>query len=215
MIQNFNIVVSFISFSGKVRTEAEEHPELKDAFLSSLEKVKSLVGGRFESMMLKDNQIVCPKPCDEEAIVSLFESLKKIDHDADVEKLTAADLANLPSYTKFIKDHCTSTTYTFQIKKCTSSSCSHCTEYPIRLPQDLHNSLHFIPAPLLDSNKEHFQKFDQVYGGKVSEKDLPSLKFSIELIEEDKVHKELMTAQKVRAVVKCALCQKPRYALSL
>ena len=183
---------------------------MKDAFLTSLKSVESLVADRFQSMMLKDNQIVCPKSCDEDAITAFFESLKKIDENVDANHLNAANLASLESYSQFVTDHCVATTYTFQIRKCKIASCRYCTDHPVRLTEDLFNTLHFIPAPLLDTSKEHFQTFDQVYGSKVTEKDRPSLKYSLDLIEEDKMHKEIMVGQKVRAVVKCELCMNPR-----
>ena len=195
---------------GKVRSEAEDNAELKDAFLSSLENVQSLVADRFERMMLKDNQIVCPKPCDENDILAFFESLKKIDDNVEIDKLNAACLTKLEAYSQFVTDHCIATSYTFQIRKCKTSTCRYCSEHPVRLNEDVFDSLQFIPAPLLDASREHFQTFEQVYGSTVTEKDRPSLKYSLELIDEDKLHKDVLVGQKVRAVVKCALCDKPR-----
>ena len=80
----------------------------------------------------------------------------------------------------------------------------------MRLPVDVFQEMNFIPAPLLDSSKEHYLTFDEAYGKMVTEKDRPSLKFSLELIEEDKLHKQTLVAQYVRAVIKCASCLKPR-----
>ena len=51
---------------------------------------------------------------------------------------------------------------------------------PPRLPDEIFEELHFIPAPLLDASKEHFQKFSAVYGSKTTEKDMQSLKFTLE-----------------------------------
>ena len=48
-------------------------------------------------------------------------------------------------------------------------------EHPIRLPDDVFNSLSFLPLPLLDTSKEHFLKFTDVYGQLPSERDRPSL----------------------------------------
>ena len=98
----------------------------------------------------------------------------------------------------------------YQIRKCGKECCAYCKLHPVRVPADVFEGLHFIPAPLLDSSEEHFTKFDDVYGKPVTEKDMPSLKFSLELIEEDKLHKSALNTQSVRAVIKCALCMKPR-----
>ena len=43
-----------------------------------------------------------------------------------------------------------------------------------------------------------------------TEKDKPSLKFSIEMIEEGKQNKDSLVSQKVRDVIKCSICHRPR-----
>lgn len=194
----------------KLREEAEENPELKKAFTTSMQSVISLVEGRFESMKLKENNIQCAKSCDDAAIDSFFQCLSKIDENIDKEKLTVADLAKLESYTNFVSEHCKATTYTYQIRKCMNVSCNYCSLHPIRLPAEVFGDISFIPAPLLDFTKEHYMKFCEAYGKTVTEKDRPSLKFSLELVEEDNLHRDVLTAQKVRATIKCSSCAKPR-----
>ena len=44
-----------------LRTKADEDPELKAAFISSLKSVFSLVESPFESMLLKENGVICSK----------------------------------------------------------------------------------------------------------------------------------------------------------
>ena len=63
----------------------------------------------------------------------------------------------------------------------------------------------FILSPTLSSSK-----FVSVYGTTPTEKDKPSLKFSLESSEEDKANKSVLVSQKVRAVIPCSSCFKPR-----
>ena len=110
---------------------------------------------------------------------------------------------------KSFKDsHCVLTTYVFQVKKCMDKGCGVCT--PVRFPPDVFDDLHFIPAPLLNASKEYFRKFSTMYSTKPTEKDKPSLKFSIEAITEDKGHKSILVSEKVCAVIPCNNCRKPQ-----
>lgn len=56
----------------KLRTEANEDPVLKAAFIPSLKSVSSLVESRFESMFLKRNRVICSKSCDDNDIDGFF-----------------------------------------------------------------------------------------------------------------------------------------------
>ena len=115
--------------------------------------------------------------------MSYILSYRKIDEDLDVNVLTTAvKVSESDKLTKFITDHCLATTYTYQIKKC--GDCDFCEMNPVRSPiQDLN----FVPAPLLDDTRQHYVSFGELYGKKPDEKDLPSLKYDLDQIEEDKV----------------------------
>ena len=110
----------------------------------------------------------------------------------------------------FMEKHCYANTYTFQLKKCLDGNCRTCSIQPPRLPMETFSKLHFVPAPTLDSSKQHYNKFEDLYGSKPTEKDKPSLTFSLEVIEEDKRNKTTLVSQRVRDVVKCSVCHRPR-----
>ena len=57
------------------------------------------------------------------------------------------------------------------------------------------------------ATKEHYEK---LYGSTPNEKDRPSMKFPKELKEEGDLHKDMMVSAKVRGVIKCLMCRKPR-----
>lgn len=66
--------------------------------------------------------------------------------------------------------------------------------------------------PILDSAKEHYQPFDSVYGKDASERDRPSLKgnWDDDAVAADATNKDLFNAAKVRDVILCQECYKPR-----
>ena len=80
------------------------------------------------------------------------------------------------------------------------------------------SSLTFLPLPLLDkSNKEHYQKFRDLYGQLSTEVDRPSLvpTPSEESKERDKGRKAILVCGKVRCTVTCGECHKPRCVYSM
>jgi len=66
--------------------------------------------------------------------------------------------------------------------------------------------------PRLDSTKEHYKKFDAVYGQTLSEEDRPSLSQTIlsEGSKIDKERKDILVSAKVRGTIVCSECYKPR-----
>lgn len=72
--------------------------------------------------------------------------------------------------------------------------------------------LSFLPLPLLFPSKEHYCPFSELYGSIPSEKDRPSLEQigDADAIEADSRHKPLFNSSKVRSVIHCQECFKPR-----
>ena len=85
-------------------------------------------------------------------------------------------------------------------------------EHPIRLPEDIFEGLSFLPLPLFNASKENFRKFTDVYGEPPSESDRPSLKPAVseEAKEVDKGRRSTLVCGKVRAIIACGECSKPR-----
>lgn len=141
-----------------------------------------------------------------------FQHALFIDPSLEKDSLTAKDLKKATSLEQFMKTHCHSSQYVFQVKKCTDLSCYYCQEHPVRLPEDMFGGLCFLPLPLLDNSKEHCQEFSSVYGQPPSDKDRPSRvpEPSEEAKEVDKGRKSLLVRGKVRGVMECGECSKPR-----
>ena len=53
-------------------------------------------------------------------------------------------------------------------------ACFYCIQHPIRLPMEQYLELNYLPLPLLDASKEHYLKFEDVYGKPISDADQPS-----------------------------------------
>ena len=84
----------------------------------------------------------------------------------------------------------------------------YCVQYPIRLTEDVLESLSFLPLPLLDTSKEHFQKFAEVYGLQSSENNRPSLvhNASEDAKEIDKGRKSMLVSGKIRDIITRGEC---------
>ena len=74
------------------------------------------------------------------------------------------------------------------------------------------SKLSFLPLPLLDATKEHYNKFDDLYGQFPDEKDRPSYVPvpSEEAKEQDESHRGTIVKAKVRGVITCEDCKKAR-----
>jgi len=91
-------------------------------------------------------------------------------------------------------------------------NCYYCAQHPIVMDSEEFRSISFLPLPILDNTKEHFSLFCEVYGKSLSDKDRPSrgLFTNPEAKEHDKNNKALLVNSKVRCVITCQECRKPR-----
>ncbi|PKY55417.1 hypothetical protein RhiirA4_448376 [Rhizophagus irregularis] len=106
--------------------------------------------------------------------------MSKVDPLLTCNDTTQAQLTRHNELVSFMKTHCHERVYSFQIKKCQDVSCNIC--IPIRLPQTVFDSLHFLPDPVpaLD-NPDHYTSFQAVYGKQTSEEFHPSLQLKVRL----------------------------------
>lgn len=193
-----------------IRDAFDETPGLSEAVRESTSSVISLLNERFSRMKLKGNPIIPRPAASQDDVVDNFESVHFIDSSVQMRELNQASLKNAKDLHMFMKAHCNSTHYLFQVKKCGEESCFHCGAHPIRLTEQL-KDIHFVPLPVLDSSKNHYKKFGEIYGQLPSEVDRPSLTFATSEAKAcDKENRKLLVASKVRAVLVCVECMKPR-----
>ena len=81
---------------------------------------------------------------------------------------------------------------------------------------EVYEKLSLLPLPVLDSSKEHYVPFADLYGKPPDEKDRRSLQPTgdVDAIEADTKHKALFNSSKVRTTVHCQECFKPRCVYS-
>ena len=170
------------------------------------------VGQRFQCMKIKDVPVELGVPATESEIEAQFKWVLSIDPTLDKERLSKMDLQNAASLQSFMKAHCHISAYAFQVKKCCDNTCYYCSKHQIRLSHEDFKSLHFLPLPLLHpTNKDHYRPFSDVYKQLPSNLNQPSLKVTKEIHNEiDHQRKSLLVAGKVRGVITCGECCKPR-----
>lgn len=105
------------------------------------------------------------------------------------------------------------TSYVFQIKKCLDSNCFYCNQHPVCMSAEEFEKLSYLPLPLLDTDEEHYQPFNNLYGQIPSDMHQPS-KGSPEQQEAKEIDKKKLFVNS-RGVVKCRECCKPRCVFTL
>ena len=193
-----------------IREAIEEVTGLGEAVQDSSSPVITLLNERFSRMKLKEYPIIPRPAASQDDVTDCFESVHFIDGSLRMGELNRETLRNAKELQAFMAKHCHSTHYLFQIKKCTEESCFHCGAHPICL-SEMFQDIHFVPLPLLDASKNHYKKFEEMYGQLPSEADRPSITSATsEAKAIDKENKKLLIASKVRAVIVCVECMKPR-----
>ena len=175
------------------------------------------VGQRFQAMKVKDSAVKLGVPASDARMEEQFQHALFVDPTLTKDDLTAKGLKRAESFERFLKSHCHASQYAFQIKKCSDASCFYCLEHPVRLPDSVFSTLTFLPLPLLEkSTNEHYQKYSDLYGQVPSEVGRPSLvpTPSEESKQLDKGRKSLLVCGKVRCIVTCGECYKPRCVYS-
>ena len=212
MEDHFESMVQNKSTLGDLRAVLESNFELRAGYRDSMDEPIRALADRFRAMKLKDEPISVNFPATGDDITDMVENIRFIEPSISEEDLSSAAFNNSPALKKFVDSHCHSSHYAFQIKKCLDPSCYYCVQHPIVMDSEEFSSISFLPLPLLDGTKEHFSPFSEVYGKPLSDKDRPSrgLFTNPEAKECDKNNKALLINSKVRCVITCQECRKPR-----
>ena len=201
-----------------LRREVTRNPSLQPQLMDSMAQPIVQLSQRFVAMKIKEDRVAMSEPAKVEEITAVFDKIHDIDSSVVATKLRKEDLKDKKPLLDFMKTHCIQSPYVFQVKKCLESSCSYCKEHPVRVTPEQFSLLHYLPLPLLDSSKTSYQSFEGLYGKEPSDSDRPSSKPSsnAEAAEVDKNNKAVLKSTKVRKVIPCGECGKPRciYAAS-
>ena len=132
-----------------MRKEIAEDSTLAQEVVESLNQPILALTKRFRAMKLKDEPIQSGVAATAEAIQGTFDRVHFIDPSLECDKLSADTLRKSQPLSKFLKKHCQTSHYCFQLKKCGSSECYYCLQYPIRLPEPVFLVYHGSPYPYL------------------------------------------------------------------
>ncbi|PKK56135.1 hypothetical protein RhiirC2_797987 [Rhizophagus irregularis] len=195
----------------EIRDKANKNSNLEMELRDCIKDVQSLLHSRSERLVLKDQYFKCYNAASEYDINGLFQSMSKVDPLLTRNDTTQAQLTRHNELVSFMKTHCHERAYSFQIKKCQDVSCNICT--PIRLPQTVFDSLHFLPDPVpaLD-NPDHYTSFQAVYGKQTSEEFRPSLQLN--QANAEPAPKSVFASGKIRDYIMCCDCGKRRCVYS-
>ena len=200
----------------ELRAAIDKSPPLAVALRDSMSPVIARLAQRFTQMKLKEEPVLCANAASDEEIDQYFELVHFIEPSLSQDNLTVKALESCSSLKKFLDTHCNSSHYVFQIRKCLDPSCYYCVQHPVRMDLEKFKELSLLPLPLLDTTKEHYRPFEELNGSEPTEKDRPSLQQSgdPEAVEADTKHKLLFNSSKVRAILNCQECFKPRCVYS-
>ncbi|XP_053378441.1 uncharacterized protein LOC128548073 [Mercenaria mercenaria] len=189
----------------EIRTKAEKVPELKQAWITSVEPIIQLLRHRTERMTLKDVPFQTHDAAPEEVVQALERQVQAdIDPNISCAHYLQKDLSSKAEYQRFLKEHCIERHYVFQIRKCDKPECCRLKRGP-DVPRR--------PDPVLSNDNKHFKQFDKVLGQDTTDSDRPSAKnTNVTAVAEQLqgVKNSVLTGQNVRKTVTCIECTKPR-----
>ena len=199
----------------KLRKAADRDPRLKDAYAASVQPVLEILKERFKKLRWQEGEVTVHVSAQQESIDEIESLLKVLEPELeDIETPVAAfiqqNFENLDTLKDFFKNPCRCHNYTFQVKKCCDPGCAYCTLNPVRLSEELFSQLHFLPDPMLGPDGNTYLPFEDVYGTETTDEGRPSLSAKPQATANDKLRKGLLVADKVRSIVPCAECGKPR-----
>ena len=117
MDNEMEVAIKYKNNLAAIRSTIDEKPGLEKAVQESVSPVIDLLNERFSRMKLKGNQVkICPAATQDD-IVDNFESVHFIDSSLKMGDLNQDTLKGAKDIQEFMKTHCNSTRYLFQIKK--------------------------------------------------------------------------------------------------
>ncbi|WAR27046.1 hypothetical protein MAR_012750 [Mya arenaria] len=218
-----------------VRDAAAKQPELKAAWVDSVEPVQASLRNRFQRLKLKEVPFQTFDPVQEDDLDLLRRHLRELFPQLDLGKLQKAFTGKCKAFQSWILTHCRERHYSFQIKKI-------CCLPPTSAEEDLK----WLPDPIMAGDGEHYMKYAEAKLIDTTEADRPTLKEKAAkttlkekaakpkpakrahtelnqgdrlaaddtadvVSQEEPVHEASMyTAQHARATIECTECRKPR-----
>ena len=194
-------------------------PVIKKAWSESVAPVRKLVEGRFNCLLYADSQVQVHDPAADDKLSTFFARVSQVDPEIDVHDTAPRQkgLKDKGRLSQFLVSHCQQRQYSFQIRKCGKAVCEFNLCKPPRLPASQFESLSWLPDPAEDeTNPWHYKQYCDVKGTATTDGHRPSLQKQAGSAEAEKqgCTTAMFTAQRVRGVVDCGECAKPRCIFS-
>ncbi|XP_076103163.1 uncharacterized protein LOC143072213 [Mytilus galloprovincialis] len=199
-------IIKSANSMSEIRSKAEKNPRLKTSWIESVQTVIDILIERTKRVALKAVPFDCPTPSDL-ADVKAFEHLVKemVDGTLQQGQYQEKHVSKKADYMKFLEDHCRQRAYMFQIRKCQNINCCRPSRSGITFP--------WVPDPMMQVDKNHYEPFEKVLGTDTNESDKPSAKntkTSVVAEQMQGIRNAGLVGQNVRRTVACYECGKPR-----
>ncbi|XP_063434558.1 uncharacterized protein LOC134715936 [Mytilus trossulus] len=212
MPETFEKAVKHKSTLTAVRNLAFIKTGFREAYDESIKSVIDIVNSRFERMRFKDDYLTTYKGVTENQIMDALEVVCQVLNKELKVDMSSGELRKVKQVQDFIARHGRSSHYAFQLKKC--NDCPYCEINPPRIPEDKFQDLHFLPNPVPGENNQ-YKSFSELYGQNTGEEQhRPGAAHKAEENENDKQRRDLFKNNKVREVILCSECSKPRCIFS-
>ncbi|CAC5419773.1 unnamed protein product [Mytilus coruscus] len=184
----------------------------REAYDESIKSVIDIVNSRFERMRFKDYNLTTYKGVTENQIMDALEVVCQVLNKELKVDMLSGELRKVKQLQDFIARHGSRSLYAFQLKK--YHDCTYCEINPQMIPEDKFQDLHFLPNPVPGENKQ-YKSFSELYGQNTGEEQhRPGAAHNADENENDKQRRDLFKNTKVREVVLCSECSKPRCIFS-
>ena len=207
--------------AGKEEAKKAEHAlrlQLPTRWQASMKPVIDLIAERFQMLELKGKPVECSEPA-REVVEELHASLLELDPAYNRSLSLISDLQKMPVLAGYFAsaNHVFDSTYQLSLRDCDDPNCKSCCGGWNKVPEKLCSLIRAEPVlPMLDpDNPGHFYSYEKAAAlSETDERALPSMKQKVvtaadkESQANDKM-KELHPS-KVRAVVTCVECGRPR-----
>lgn len=152
-----------------IREKCSSNATLREGWTQSVKPLQSLVSSCFRRLKLKSEPIQVVDPCSLHENDLVKRHLRELFPELNLQKLQESRTQKVEAYKAWIENHCKTSHYVFQIRKCHDRAC--CLE-PVVSDDDMK----WLPDPVLGESGEHYKAYEEVNGTETSKIDRPSLK---------------------------------------
>ena len=192
----------------RLRDKSNEHQGLKETYLASLEKSRTILEDTFQFLELKGNSVKVFKP--NKNVNEVVQTLNRIEPLITQENgipHAQAKLTKFLSLHKYFEDNLIEGLYMLQFRKCEDETC--CIRKKESLPPP-------APAPVLSADGEHYLPFEDTCRKlSTTDRDCSSLQQKHNKPKPNIKQNFKFLGSRVAAVLECVQCKKPRCIFSM